>query len=238
MALRNRRMLPIAVAAALILSTACRRPQQQNLPERVPTPPDMRFTGAVEAWPPRPAGRTNETDVRWSPVANALSDDEQTAIRNAVVQDQRVRAALGDRYAFIASAAIDPDKSDARGSTAERRTRLTFYSYSSNVAVEVVARGRSVESVRRREGYQPPEGAEEIQSAISLAQRDSRLTRVVQGLQATAILTYPASGQPGYGHRVLHVSFSHGDPTEVPQYYALVDLTDQKVLTAGPPPKP
>jgi hypothetical protein len=232
------RLLPIVVAAAMIGTAGCRRPQHANLPERVPAPPDIRFTGTAEGWPPRPAGRTNEADVRWSPLTTALDDDEQTALRNAVVQDERVRTALGARYAFIAAAAIDPDKSEARGGTAERRTRLTFYSYTSNVAVEVVARGRSVEAVRRREGYQPPEGAEEIQSAISLAQRDPRLTRVVQGLQATAILTYPASGQPGYGHRVLHVSFSHGDPGEVPQYYALVDLTDQKVLTAGPPPKP
>jgi hypothetical protein len=91
----------------------------------------------------------------------------------------------------------------------------------------------TVAELSRREGYQPPEGAEEIKEAIALAQRESRISEAVKGMYATAILTAPEKGTQGFGHRILHVSFTAtGDPEEVPAYYALVDLSEQKVILA------
>jgi len=89
-----------------------------------------------------------------------------------------------------------------------------------------------VQSVDRREGYQPPEGTEEIRAAIAMAERDPRLHDAVSGLQATAIVTYNPQFR---GHRVLHVSFSpRGEDVPIPRFYALVDLTNASVPIAGP----
>ena len=91
--------------------------------------------------------------------------------------------------------------------------------------------GTSVRSVQRKEGYQPPEGAEEIATAIRLAQLDKRLRDKVSGWNSTGILTAIRKGKPGFGHRVLYVTFSRSDAGP-PNYYAFVDLTEGRVLVA------
>jgi hypothetical protein len=206
--------------------------KHQTLPDKIPTPPDLRLTGREEGWPPRPQGRTSVANVPWSARAGALSETLVAELRATALQDARVRTALGERFGYITAAEVEPAKESSRGAGGPASVRLTFYSYTNNGAVEVLVRERVVERVNRREGYQPPEGAEEIRMAIALAERDSRLREGVQNMRATAIVTDRERGQPGYGHRVLHVSFSATDE-DVPRYYALVDLTDQRIVTAG-----
>jgi hypothetical protein len=218
-----------------LCATGCHRADKTHtLPNEIPTPPRITFTGPSEGWPPRPQGRTNEVEVPYTLRQGALTDARTAELRQAALQNAQVRAALGERFAFITAAEVEPDKQNPQAAAAATEVRLTFFSYSTNVAVQVLMRAREVEKVERREGYQPPEGAEEIKAAIELARRDPRLREVVQNMQATAILTYVQQDRPGYGHRVLHVSFSApGD--DVPRYFALVDLTEQKVLVAGTP---
>jgi hypothetical protein len=130
---------------------------------------------------------------------------------------------------------VDPDKQRPNSAPETRAVRLTFYSYTNNIAIEVLMGQEAVEEVTKREDYQPPEGPDEIKAAIALAQQEPRLADPVKGMHATAILSYLERGQPAYGHRVLHVSFSvSGGEEEAPRYYALVDLTAQKIVAAGP----
>lgn len=209
--------------------------KHQVLPEKIPTPPEVRFTGREEGWPPRPLGRTNVVGVPWTARPAALTESQEAGLRNTATQDTRVRTALGARFAYVTLAEVEPDKQRPLRAADALPVRLTFYSYTNNIAVEVLMRRGAVEGVTRREDYQPPEGADEIKAAIALAQDESRLAAFVKGMHATAIVTYPEQGHLGYGHRVLHVSFSAGGgEEEAPRYYALVDLTEQKVVTAGP----
>lgn len=220
----------------LFATVSCheRPAEHKTLPEKIPTPPEVRFTAREEGWPPRPLGRTNVVDVPWTAHLAALTESRELELRKAATKDARVRTALGARFGYVTAAEVEPDKQRPSGATDALPVRLTFYSYTNNVAVEVVMRQGAVEEVTRREGYQPPEGADEIKAAIVLAQHDSRLAALVKGMHATAIVTYPEQGKPGYGHRVLHVSFSaNGTEEEVPRYYALVDLTEQKIVIAG-----
>jgi hypothetical protein len=165
----------------------------------------------------------------------ALTDTRESELRNAATQDSQVRATLGEHFAYVMAAELDPDKQKPDQATDARAVRLTFYSYSNNVAVEVLMRQQKVEQVSKHENYQPPEGPEEIKTAIALAQREPRLSELVKGMHATAILIYFERGQPEYGRRILHVSFSATEAEEeAPRYYALVDLTEQKTVAAGP----
>lgn len=235
-------MLPRPAVPALLLLGfllcifGCRdeSAKEQKMPEKIPTPPDMRFSAHEETWPPRPQGRTNVVNVPWSIRANALTEAREVELRNIAIHDAKVRGVLGRRFAYIAAAEVEPEKDRPGDGANERPVRLSFYSYTNNVAVDVFMRQSAVAEVNRREGYQPPESAEEIKAAIVLAQHDSRVAPATRGLRATAIVTYPSEGQAGYGHRILHVSFTAtGGEEEVPKYYALVDLTDQKVVAAG-----
>ena len=238
MQIRPNTIIFLLLNVALFATAGChKRPREhQALPEKIPTPPEVRFSNREEGWPPRPQRRTNVADVPWTPRLAALTESREAELRNAATQDARVRNALGARFGYVTAAEVEPDKQRASEAANALPVRLTFYSYTNNVAVEVRMRQSAVEEVTRREGYQPPEGADEIKAAIVLAQQDSRLATLVKGMHATAIVTYPEQGQPGYGHRVLHVSFSANGVAEeeAPRYYALVDLTEQKVVTAGP----
>ncbi len=218
----------LCVAASSFLG--CRRETKQSrLPSKIPVPPAIEFTKVEEGWPPRPQGRTNESYVSWTQRSAAFTESQEAGLRQAALQDAQVRAALGDRFGYITASEIEPDKAHPRSATEQAPVILTFYSYSNNVAIEVQIAGQKVEKVNRREGYQPPEGVEEVKAAIALALQDQRAAESVRNMRPTAILTYAESGREQQGHRVLHVSFS-SPPDYVPQYYALVDLTANKVL--------
>lgn len=74
---------------------------------------------------------------------------------------------------------------------------------------------------------------------IELARADPRLAGKVQDLRGHGLLMQPDRGffrnDPGYGHRVIWITFSQGVGGD-PKYWAQVDLTDDRVLDAGEEP--
>ena len=93
--------------------------------------------------------------------------------------------------------------------------------------------------VAHLEGYQPPEGQQDVQRGIGLAKADPRLAGKVEQLQGHGLLMQPARGffrnEPGYAHRTIWITFSKGEDGD-PKCRAVVDLTDEKVLEAGEEP--
>lgn len=218
----------------LALAGGCERPPKQvPLPEQPPKAAVLEFTGRAEGWPPQPKGVTDIALVPWEEIPGSLTDSLEAEIRQAALRDTRVRELLGDRFAYISTDEIELEKDRRRDPSQPLATRVTFFSHTNNVAVEVRMLGLNVENVARRQEYQPPEGSDEIATAIDLARRDDRLRDKVQGLNAAAILTFLGQGQPGADHRVLYVTFSK-EEEDLPRYFALVDLTEGTVLSAGP----
>ena len=181
----------------------------------------------------------NRTDLP-VPTGGERTEDRAVApadLRQKALANTAVRQLLGERFALINATSEDSGRKLSMGccTAPPPRTRLTFYSYSNNTTVEIEMKGEVVGNVRRRDAYLPPEGEEEIQTAIALAQQDSRIAAGIQNLDGHAILMQPAEGMlwndPGYGHRVFWVTFSQGLSGD-PQYWAIVDLNDQKVLKA------
>jgi hypothetical protein len=162
----------------------------------------------------------------------SLSEMKEQALSNT-----KVRSLLGARYTFISSTILDSGYKQPSGCCAvtPQKSRLTFYSYSNKATVDVEMKALAVTQISSRENYLPLEGEEELREAIALARQDSRLAAGVQGLEGHAILTQPGDGllwnDPGYGHRVYWVTFSKGLSGN-PEYMALVDLTEQKILKA------
>lgn len=228
-------ILTITVALLLpALGLACRkpRPQQAVLPEKAPEVAQQEFTDKQEGFPPKVKGRTNVRAEAAQELQTSLTDTLAAQTRAAALQDQRVRDLLGARFAYITVDEIEPEKGQTLNAGGGLITRVTFFSYANNAAVYVRMNGLKVESAIKNEGFQPPEGRDEIKEAIALASRDDNLRGKLQGLRGHAILSYTPEGQAGYGHRVMRVTFRNGDE-DVPRYFAMVDLTDQKVLSAG-----
>jgi hypothetical protein len=204
------------------------------LPMQAPPVRNLEFEGSPEGGPMRPKGRTAVTTVTPTAPRLAAPAAREEEMAQAALQNRQVRDLLGSRFTHISTETIMPGK-NVTPAPELVRTRLTYFSYSKNVAVEVRMRGQEVESVNTRPGYEPPEGEDEIQMAIGLAKSDGRLQSQVESLTGHAILTSIDEGRPGYGHRVLWVTFAQGDSGN-PIFSATVDLTDQKVLNAGPVP--
>lgn len=165
-------------------------------------------------------------------MAEAGVDLQQKAQANT-----QVRNLLGTRYTLINMTVTDAGHTMSQGccKSSPSKIQLTFFSYTNNLTVDVEMKGDTVANVRRREGYLPMEGGEEIQEATALARQDTRIG-ALPDLEGHAILMQPGDGifwnDPGYGHRVFWVTFSQG-LTGNPQYWAVVDLSEEKVLKAG-----
>jgi hypothetical protein len=223
----------VAMIAGVLYASGCHEKQKEKaLPDKVPETPALKFEGPLAGWPPHPQDRTNVVNVPWKELPGILTATQIQNLRQAALQNAEVRTALGARYAYVTADPIEPGKEPDAGKVAGG-IRMTFYSYANNIAVEVFMKETAVEKVVRREGYQPPEGPEEIRVATELAAREEHLRGKLKGLENTGLVTFPQEGQPGYGHRVLHINFTKNG-NDVPSYYALVDLTEQKVLRAGP----
>ncbi len=230
----ERSILLISVLILLLDLPACKKKQDRHtLPEKPPKPPVLEFSTEQKEWPPRPVGRTNVIDIPWKEIPGALTEARAMELRQIALQDARVRAALGARFAYISADALEPDKDHPRGPNEPAEVRLTFFSHAKNVAVLVAMRGNEVVSIAPKEGYQPPEGVDEIKAASALAARMLHLESKVREFQSGAIVVVPKQGQPGYGHRVLHVTFNKAGE-DLPRYFAIVDLTDQTILSGGP----
>lgn len=218
---------------------------KKALPPQIPARHALAFT--ADETPgrhlkPTMAGTIAETPLKRSPNPSAmLSAAEIAALRKAAESDPRVAALLGDRWGFI-----DADRTASEGKVSfgccrdeARVARLTYFSYSRNVAVEVRLKEQHVIDAARQDGYLPPEGPQDVARGIELARADSRLSGKVQDLQGHGLLMQPDLGffknDPGYGHRTIWITFSQGQDGD-PKFWAVVDLTDDRVLDAGQEP--
>ena len=221
------------VAGILIVGALCNG--QEKKPEKAPEIHSLEFTGPEGGWPPKIKGATNVRQVYSKEIPGSLTNAREAELRDAALHDPSVLKLLGNRFAYITIDQVDPEKCcPPRSTQVPVLTQLTFYSHSNNVAVEVQMSGTTVVDARRDEGYQPPEGAEEIAAAIKLAQADPRLHDKVGGLNAFAMVSPGAEKYPLQRHRWLWVGFAKKGEDMPPIYSALVDLTDQRVTTAGP----
>ena len=215
-----------------------------QLPSRIPTPHVLAFTGDDAAGHTKPnmAGAALDASVRRSRNSSAiLTADEIATLRKAAEGDATVATLLGSRWGFIDADRLPPEGKVSFGCCRNtvHLVRLLYYSYSSNAAVEVHMKEASVFSAARLDGYLPPEGRQDVQRGIELARADPRLAGKVQSLEGQGLLMQPDRGfvrnDPGYGHRVIWITFSHGQSGD-PQYWAMVDLTEDTVLDAGEEP--
>ena len=218
--------------------------QKTKLPDKPPSPHVLQFTGDDTAGhhKPKMVGAVSETAVKRSTNAVAqLTTNEVAALRKAAESDRRVAALLGSRWAFIDADRIPPEDKVTFGCCRETTglVRLVYYSYSQNVAVEVRMKETGVLSVAHLEGYQPPEGQQDVQRGIELAKADPRLAGKVEQLQGHGLLMQPDRGffrnDPGFARRTIWITFSNGQDGD-PKYWAVVDLTEDKVLEAGEEP--
>ncbi len=217
---------------------------KKPLPALIPTRHILEFTadespGHIK---PKMAGSVIGAAATRSPNPTAvLSASEVAAMRKTAEADRRVVSLLGARWAFIDADPVPPNGKISFGCCQKnaRFTRLTYFSYSNNVAVEVRLKDGTVLQTSRIDGYLPPEGPQDVQRGIELARADHRLAGKVQDLQGHGILMQPDRGffknDPGYAHRVIWITFSQGLGGD-PKYWAQVDLTDDRVLDAGDEP--
>lgn len=217
---------------------------KQPLPAQVPTKHVLEFTadespGHIK---PRMAESTTSAAVTRSPNPMAsLSASEIAGLRKTAEAEPRVMALLGARWGFIDADPMPSTSKMTFGCCREqaRFTRLTYFSYSHNVAVEVHLKDGILLQAARTEDYLPPEGPQDVQRGIELARADARLASKVHELQGHGLLMQPDRGlfknDPGYGHRVIWITFSQGVGGD-PKYWAQVDLTDDRVLDAGDEP--
>ena len=112
---------------------------------------------------------------------------EIAAMRKTAEADPKVAALLGDRWGFIDADRLAPEGKIAFGCCRNqaRFDRLTYFSYSNNVAIDVRMKDMTVLEASRHEGYLPAEGPQDVQRGIELARADARLAGKVQALAGT-----------------------------------------------------
>jgi hypothetical protein len=208
------------------------------LAQELPAPPapaeELQFTDPDAGWPPQVEGATN---VRLLPVEEeqiGLTSAFESRVREIAAASPLMQRALGERFAFISVDPVEIDKGSETLLAEQRLVRATFYSYGRNIAVRTLMRGGEILRVEDVEGFQPPESPDEIERAISLAREDPRIRDLVRELDGRALLTEVGEGHPGFGNRILYVSFLPRGSAET-EVMALVDLTDGRVLEAGRP---
>jgi hypothetical protein len=231
------------------------------LPSQPPAPHNIDFAQSADSVRLTVLQQTPAPPPVMSGPKAASGQQEQRQLRASAEQEPRVRDELGERFVRLHRQNIRTGKVLCPGITrATDRVlevsqggpiiKLTYYSYTKNSTVVVCLQGGNVASVGYRLGYQPGEGDDrddpdegsvEFQQADKLARQDSRLLNKVGDLKTHVLLMEPAWGiirnDPGYGHRVFWVTFSKpksGDP----EFWAIVDLTAQKVLDAGKEAQP
>jgi len=207
----------------------------QALPRSLPRGLAPGWTGPEEGWPPRTYGVSDLQDFDL-PGAETGFTEEETAYRERILGialgDPRVREVLGDKFAHIDTDEIELRKGQDRPQPEAIPMRLTFFSHTHRVAVEVTLTGETINSVMKKPGYQPPEGEDEIQGAIAIARQDSQLRDMVQELEGKAIVAAPDPDHPEANPRTLYVTFSRSDEY-LPVCGATVDLINEKVLSTS-----
>lgn len=249
----------ILVVTLGAMCTACAIPHEAtpvtktSLPSEPPKVHQLEFKSSQTrtGFPLKPS---TETRAALAKPKTEMIEDVETATekraRKAAEQNPRVRQELGEKFAYFETESF-PDMTDvcptmesdsgqqAPPTATGPITRLTYFSYSLNSTVIVCMQDEELISVGQMKEYQPPESLEEIEKAKKLARADDRLSGKLGNLTGHAILIEPESGwffdlfsDLGAGNRVLWVTFSKAEERD-PLYWAVVDLTNEKVLDAG-----
>ncbi|MDH5699262.1 MAG: hypothetical protein OEZ41_04785, partial [Nitrospirota bacterium] len=167
---------------------------KKPLPAQPPQLTELLLELPPEGGPRRPVDGMSSTTLSSQGPEIIIVERDQPALRATAEQDPAVKTQLGDRFTFITTEEVPADRclvtvqvDDTANSRATERVsasdasayRLTYYSYTHNVAVHVCMENNRMSSVQRdpREGYQPEEGDEEITAAIELARADQRIAR-------------------------------------------------------------
>lgn len=217
---------------------------KKPLPGNPPAPHRLEFADVNDVGHVKPqaaAAATTAASVKRTAGPVVFTAEQIGRLRQAAEANPRVGAMLGERWAFIEADRLFAEGKASFGCcrNAFEHARLLYFSYSRNTAVEVQMKDMTVTAVSRREGYIPPEGEQDVRHAADLARADDRLSGKVSGLEGHGIMMEPRRGviwnDPGYGHRVMWVTFSQGLDGD-PKFWAVVDLTDEKVLDAGEEP--
>jgi len=188
------------------------------------------FSGSDQGWPPKTVDVTDVREVQFRSMGDHLNDDLEERLRRAALRNPQVRDAVGERFGYIDTDETEPLKVRKGERPSGTHTRLSFFSHSRNVEVEVEMRGFLVVRVSDKEGGEPPEGEDEIRAAVGIAKRDPRLQAEVRDLAAAAILATVNDDHPAARHRLLHVTFRRPG-AYMPLHNALVDLTEEQVIT-------
>jgi hypothetical protein len=190
-----------------------------------------------DGWPPKLSAAIDPKPVAPHPPLTQLDSQREDRLRHTALRDPRVREHLHGRWELFGVHHIEQRNYRHGGPL---HTRLSFYSYTARHAIDVTMHDDEIVAVEKRAGYLQPESPGEIKQAIAMASADERICDGIKGLDAHAILQSPADPKHSLsGHRTLWVVFSEPDvPTTemAAKFTALVDLSEQKVVWAGPAP--
>ena len=198
-----------------------------RLPEAPPATARLRYSDEKEGWPPHPVDAQLTGTVESTPIPGLISDEQESEFRKAAEGDERVRSGLGQHHAYIG---IQQPWPKGESLPVPPKTELTFFSHTHNVAVLVRMEGARVVEVSRDEEGEPPAGFEEILASIEIARAEPALKGKLDGLFGDAIVLSGAHGDPGYGHRLMWVTFSENEFTDATRYAVFVDMIDRRVI--------
>lgn len=230
-------LAPISLAAGIASASAQEAggeaPGEEQAPPPPPEPPKLDFLGTEEGYfPPRVEGAEYLGRIPAEPAPGSVTPELRSRIRERARSSDRVRRALGERYAFVYVDRLRPEKT--RGEEEGEPTYLAVYfSHSRNATVRVPFRRREGEltigEARRVDPAedQPPLGLEEKELAVELA-RESLAERLpTDGLAGSAIVAVDDEGA-FHPYRMAHVTLEEGWIGD-PRAAADVNLTEREV---------
>jgi VCPO second helical-bundle domain len=184
----------------------------------------------VEEWEPFPSG----------PLEHVLTDELAQRAEQVALASPEVRRLLAEkRYIAIGASLMDEGDEKPEGEARAQAGTLIFmiYNYTDNMAIQVTL-DRNAQSVIRAVERFPdpcPPRSVEIDQAVTLARQDHRLAEhLTEDMEGTAIMVTMADpAHPLYRHRLFDVRFGYSDE-RLPRQMALVDLSDERVVRAGP----
>lgn len=164
-------------------------------------------------------------------------------VTKQVLGNKKVKETLGKHWIHVNTQHItqtDTRYQGIEGDIPHFEFRVLFYSYSAGHTIEVLIGGAKKIVINSLFDIYIPETSEEIQKAINIAKKDTRISQYVGELEANAILE-PITDEkhPSFKNRVLRVMFTekYDKFKELPVlFYALVDLNEKKVLIAREAP--
>ena len=138
-----------------------------------------------------------------------------------------------DRRRLMNDAGIIRKPTQDRRGDGPNDVLLIFFSHSKNATVEVRMEDLKVKAINTPK-YIPPAGQDEIKRAIDLARKDSKWKKIIRP-EWTAIVD---SSIVDSHNLILAIEywlspFPLRGNRQIPIYFAIVDLTDYKVLDVG-----